>query len=390
MITQSNFAKVKFLLFVLFTFYLTQDHNYAQTKSNDVVIGKTLIVDSKILNEQRNIFVNVPAGYELSKERYPVIYILDGGVNFAFSSAVVNFLSRNRRIPRSIVIGIPNTDRTRDFTPINVKEWATSGGADKFLEFMEKELISFIDDNYRTQPYKTLFGHSLCGMFSIYTLFERPELFDSYIAVSPFLQFGNQYVLDRVESILSEHEEFKKSLFITLGNEPTYTVSIERLEKFLSEKTEYLLWEISKRNSEDHGSVPLKSLYDGLEFIYSDWRLTNEIIDEGIIALKEHYFKLSDKYGYKIYPDEFVMNIIGYRYMGNDEYDKAIEIFRYNVEMYPNSANVYDSLGEAFEKMEDFTAAKENYQMAVNNGEKLNDRNLEIYRKNLDRVRVSK
>ena len=76
--------------------------------------------------------------------------------------------------------------------------------------------------------------------------------------------------------------------------------------------------------------------------------------------------------------------------MGNDEYAKAIEIVRYNVEMYPNSANVYDSLGEAFEKMEDFTAAKENYQMAVNNGEKLNDRNLEIYRKNLDRVRVSK
>ena len=76
--------------------------------------------------------------------------------------------------------------------------------------------------------------------------------------------------------------------------------------------------------------------------------------------------------------------------MGNNDNENALEAFEYNVKHYPNSANVYDSLGETFEKTGNINAAKENYQMAVNNGEKLNDRNVEIYKKNLKRVTILK
>ncbi len=258
------------------------------------------------------------------------------------------------------------------------------------LEFMEKELIPHIDKNYRTQPYKTLYGHSLCGMFAIYTLFEKPEMFDSFIAVSPYLMYADQYVVNKVASILSKKTVFKKKLFITLGNEPEYDASLGRMEQLLSERTEFLSWEISKRNNEDHMSVPLKSLYDGLEFIYTDWRLSDEIIEEGFEEVKNHYSNLSDSYGYEVRPSEVAINAIGYQHLGKEEYESAIEIFKYNSELYPKSANVYDSLGEAMEKSGRTDEAIENYKTAIKLGTNGNDRNLQVYKQNLERVESDK
>jgi len=135
---------------------------FAQINEKNIELGKIITINSEVLNENREIFVYLPIDYERAENKYPVIYILDGRGNFAFSATTSNFLSRIQRMPRSIVIGIPNTDRTRDFTPVHDKGSPTSGGADKFLEFMETELIPHIDNNYRTYSYKTLYGHSLC------------------------------------------------------------------------------------------------------------------------------------------------------------------------------------------------------------------------------------
>lgn len=217
-----NLSIMKFFTITLLLSSIFPTQHNAQTENNTIDIVKIISIDSKVLGEQRNIFVYLPSGYDQTKQGYPVIYILDARGNFFFSSAVVDFLSRSQLMPRSIVIGIPNTDRNRDFTPVPFEGSQTSGGADMFLEFMEKELIPHVEKNYRTQPYKTLFRHSLCGMFAIYTLFEKPEMFNAFIAVSPYLQYADQYVVDRAELALSENAGFNNHLFITLGNEPNW------------------------------------------------------------------------------------------------------------------------------------------------------------------------
>lgn len=310
---RKNIFNSPVLILAAIIFFLLIKTQFAQINETNIELGKIITINSEILNEERGIFVYLPVGYDESEEKYPVIYILDGRNNFAFSATTANFLSRSQRMPRSIVVGIPNTDRTRDFTPVHIKGNKTSGGADNFLKFLDEELIPYIDNNYRTQPYKTLYGHSLCGMFAIYTLFEKPDMFDSFIAVSPYLMYADHYVVNKVESTLSNRSVFKKKLFITLGNEPEYNASLGRMEQILSEKTDLLAWEISKRESEDHTSVPLKSLYDGLEFICSEWRLPNEKIEEGFEEVKNHYSDLSDKYGYNVKPNEVA---IDYQYLG--------------------------------------------------------------------------
>jgi len=202
--------------------------------------------------------------------------------------------------------------------------------------------------------------------------------------------YDNNYVVNKIDSITGVKQNLKKDLFITLGNEPAYTESFSKLEELLSKGTENLTWKTSKRESENHASVPLKSLYDGLEFIYSSWRLDNETVEQGLDAIKEHYSKLSDKYGFEVKPNEIAINLIGYQLLAKNEIEKAIEIFKYNAELFPTSANVYDSLGDSQEKAGMKDLAAENYKMAVKLGAENNDINLEIFKQNLERVQNSK
>lgn len=131
-------------------------------------------------------------------------------------------------MPELIVVGITNTDRTRDLTPTNASLWRadgteaklpTSGGADKFLKFIETELIPKVEANYRTQPYRVFAGHSFGGLFALHTFLTRPELFNAYIAVSPTMDWDNHLLSRKAEEFFKDRKELNKTLYLTLANE---------------------------------------------------------------------------------------------------------------------------------------------------------------------------
>lgn len=239
---KSNFSITSLFIVTLILLIFTANFCPAQPQAEDIVIGKIKRIQSKVLNEERAFYVHVPAGYDQSQEKFPVLYVLDGEGNFFFSTAIANFLARTQAISRMIVIGIPNTNRMRDFTPSIVAETPGSGGADNFLKFLQDELIPFVEKEYRTQPFKILCGHSLCGMFSIYTIVAKPELFNAYIAISPYLMWDDELVVKRAESGLDKRLTMNRFLYITIGDEPAYSNSLEkfttRLKSLESEKIE--------------------------------------------------------------------------------------------------------------------------------------------------------
>ena len=151
--------KHRYVSIIITVLLIISSFSYGQVIKNDIVLGKRLSIESKILNETRDIYVYLPEGYEESNESYPVMYVLDGESKFTISAAIVNFIARNQQIPQMIVVGIPNVARNRDFTPIVDDRMQNSGGADNFINFLEEELIEFVDNTYRTQDYKVLFGH---------------------------------------------------------------------------------------------------------------------------------------------------------------------------------------------------------------------------------------
>jgi predicted alpha/beta superfamily hydrolase len=359
----------------------------AQEKMEDVILGKRINFQSEILGEERQIMVYLPTGYHQTKTKYPVLYLLDGRAHFQHASSTVQFLSRNGRIPQLIVIAIVNVDRTRDFTPTTTERRPQSGGAKKFIEFMQKELFPMIENNYRTEPYRLLEGHSLGGMFCVYALFEYPQLFQAHFAMSPYVMWDENFVLNESLQKLQEPITYKNFIYMTIGNEPNYVEPLGQLTKELeAKKPDGLEWHYEVMENDNHGTVPLKSLYNGLEILYKDWQIKAELADQGIAAIQNHYEELSEKYGYRIEIPENTLNAMGYRAIGQEKLDLAIEFFLHNVKLYPESANVYDSLGEGYEAAGKLDLAKENYQKAIKIGTESKDRNLAIYKEHLENV----
>jgi len=359
-------------------------------------------IRSHVLGEDRIVLVRTPPGYEHSDDRFPVLYMTDGEAHLAHTISTVSFLARNGRLPEMIIVAIVNTDRTRDLTPTNAAmnigtgnlQLPTSGGADKFLKFIESELIPRIENIYRVQPYRIFAGHSLGGLFAIHALLTRPNLFNAYIAVSPSLQWDNQVELKRAEEFFRNTKELKRTLFLSLGNEPgDITTSFVRFKEIVEQhQPKGFEWQAEQMQDEDHGSVVLRSNYMGLRKVYENWQLPADpesgVVTGGWKAVEQHYKRLSEKYGFSVRPSEALVNQYGYQLLGEKKFDEAIDVFKSNCEQHPNSANVYDSLGEAYEKSGRFDQARLNYEKAYALGRERGDPNTEIFKANFERVAV--
>jgi predicted alpha/beta superfamily hydrolase len=356
-----------------------------------------LTIKSSVLGEDRTILVRTPPGYETNKLAYPVLYMTDGDAHIGHTSSTIEFLVRNGRMSDMIVVGITNTDRTRDLTPNKASaniaaQFPTAGGADNFLKFIETELIPEIEKRYRVQPYRVLAGHSLGGLFAVHTLISRPELFNSYVAVSPSLQWSDDATLKRAAEFFKTRKELHATLFTSLGNEPGDIGKDFVAFKELLSKTQIkgFEWEAEQWTDEDHGSVVLRSHYFGLRKVYEGWQMprdpaTGEVAG-GLKAADEHYKWLSQKFGYSIPTPENLINQIGYQFLRSEKPEDAIATFKANVERYPNSANVYDSLGEAYEKTGHMDWAAPQYEKAQALGKQNNDPNAAIFAANFARA----
>ena len=369
-----------------------------------ITIGETVTIQSKILGEERTILVSTPPGYEQSSQRYPVLYMTDGSAHFTHTRGTVDFLARNGLMPQVVVVGINNTDRTRDLLPTHVAsrtvggrvfENPTSGGAPKFLDFFERELFSFVEANYRTLPMKLFTGHSFGGLFALNAFFTRPTMFNAVISVSPNISWDEDHALSQANSFFDDRDELNVTLFVAMADEeegdPTPT-RLDRLEKALAAaNAEGFEWQVMRMPDENHGSVVLRAHYWGLRKAFDGWRLPADSetgrFAGGLDELKAHYGGLSKRYGFTVIPDEAMINGVGYQILGREEFKSAIAVFRYNVELYPDSANVYDSLGEALENAGRLEEALASYSKAVENAAKIGDDRLQIFTANRDRAK---
>lgn len=224
----SQILKSVFLVFVLFSALSLQ----AQLQKSRLSIGESQDLYSAHLNENRRINIYMPDDYDTSgKTKYPVIYILDGGMeeDFVHLVGLVRFNSQPwvGRVPTSIVVGIENTNRRRDFThavantDFIVKEgfkkehFPQYGGSEKYIDFIEKELQPFIQKNYHANDTNTIIGESLAGLLTTEILLKRPQLFSNYIIISPSLWWGEQELLNNSGKLISKN--LKKPVNIYIG-----------------------------------------------------------------------------------------------------------------------------------------------------------------------------
>tara|TARA_R110002051_G_scaffold188453_1_gene257874 strand:+ start:27241 stop:28068 length:828 start_codon:yes stop_codon:yes gene_type:complete len=244
------------------------------------IIEKQLKIYSEILNEDRACLVSLPESYKDSasiKKKYPILILLDGAAFFTVTSGIVHFMSsdrnRNNFMPETIVVAIENIDRERDFTvtKIKTKRPNTMGGGRNFLSFLEKELIPYIDENYRTEPYRTLVGHSLGGLLALNSYMDENSKFDAYISIDPSIWWSEEMMKKKIDSISSI--SFNKKLYIATANqgEANYERNKKRHDSFyalIRNKSDIPLnVEIEYFEKENHRSVSLIALYEGLKYL---------------------------------------------------------------------------------------------------------------------------
>ena len=236
--------------------------------------GKKDSIQSVILNEKRVIQVVLPEKYKPgSKDKYDVLYVLDGDWNTKTMTDVERFIEGEAYMPPTIIIGVLNVDRDRDLTPTHVSDNKTSGGADKFLGFLKNELIPYVDKTYPSNGDNTIFGHSFGGLFVMYALLNEPQVFKSYIAADPSFWWDKGYMNKVAIDKLPGLANLNKTLYIS-GREgqPYQGMGIVSMDGILKIKAPAgFVWKDLAYPDETHGSVRLKSMYDGLKFTYAGY-----------------------------------------------------------------------------------------------------------------------
>ena len=355
-----------------------------QTNDTNISIGKRESIDSKLLHETRPYSVYLPRGYEniaARPEGYPVIYLLDGDDHFHSVTGLVQFLgSYSRIIPEMIVVAIPNTDRTRDLTPTHVEmmngtkhDWLkTSGGNDTFLKFIQTELIPKVESTYRTKPFRIFIGHSLGGIAVINALYTMPETFNAYISIDPSLWWDEKVLLKKAHSHFLSTKLNGKTLFISQANtlSPKDTVndhfeSIREFATLLETRNQSgLRWKYEYYPDDTHGSAPLITEYDGLRFLFEKYprAAQNASTPEELLKMYEVF---SQQTGVTFHPWEGTLNQLGYRAMNEKNLEMAQRYFQLAIDYYPQSSNVYDSMGELWMNKGDKKKAISFYEKSI-------------------------
>ena len=260
------------LLFLTLTGLQAQPAVIGPVRTEPFVLGITDIIRSTVMNEERTLNIYLPPGYnEQDSVRYPVIYLLDGSVDedFIHMAGLVYFLGFPwlNLCPPSIVVGIANVDRKRDYTfPTTVekdkKDFPTTGGSAAFIRYLGEEVIPYIQSRYKTNSTSTLIGQSFGGLLATEILFTHPDWFSKYLIVSPSLWWDNQSLLNRTVTLATQPDVRiavgKEGRVMERGAKALY----RKLRPFYADRRRLRFHFFKKEN---HGSILLHAAYEGLQ-----------------------------------------------------------------------------------------------------------------------------
>lgn len=227
-----------------------------------------------------DLYIRKPADYEKVKDKkYPVLYLLDGQWDFKLLDSVIGGLVYDKWMPDILVVGItysgdhPDYDalRAMDYTP-TPGDPKGSGDGPKFLNFIEAELIPFMEANYRGEPTRRILGgHSLGGLFTLYAMFTRPSLFWGYLAGSPAITWDNNFTVRQEQEFAKIHKDLPVRLFLAVGGaEPLVTPGVGFVRTLAARNYNGLHWDGRVIEAERHAGVKPEFYNRGLRFLFSN------------------------------------------------------------------------------------------------------------------------
>ncbi len=339
------------LLSVCFAVIAPGSPAIAQEDGDDVSVGKYRVIHSKILNEDRRLLIHLPRAYEESRISYPVVYHLYGdyiSAYYAEAFAIIDELGDAARVPRMILVGIDNPDRYRDLRPL----WpdGRAAGSANFLRYVAEEVIPFVEENYKTNDYRILVGPQAGSVFCLYTLMERPELFDAFIVDNPFTEPTNSdWLMKRAEEFFNQEAPPSSLLFMTfgrIGERPARLASIYSFAELTYEAQQKgFRLELNHLIDNDDSIQPME-LKKALKTLFHGYRMPPDLEINGLADIMDYYSELSKSYGFEVDPSDIQMTFNADALLERGLVDEAVELLNYQLSLYPASVNAYLRLGE--------------------------------------------
>ncbi len=271
--------------------------------------GKSYSIPSTVLGETRVVDIQLPAGYAANpNRRYPVLVVLDGEFEFPIAAAMARFYASVTHLPPLIVVGVRNTDRTRDLTTAPAPGFAkppeveTAGGADRFLRFLSDELLPYVDRQYRTVPMRVLVGHSLGGLFALHALATRPALFTGYLIMEPAAWWNNQKEFREARAALAQPAA-RHARVMQVNTEPLtddttgWGGGSPMVRQF-------------ETTGEDHASMAAAGMMMGLRGMFADFRPIEWRPGMRPIAMLAQYDSLAARVGYDVPVERGVFDVV--------------------------------------------------------------------------------
>ncbi len=330
---------MKKLILLIFTILTT--FTFFGQQINSTAIRE--IIQSNILEDGREISIYLPPSYYSSKQTYPVLYILDGDYNFFYVSGLLELQSAiSENIPEMILIGISGkgSETYKKNCKPNLENIDDEGNADQYANFIEKELIPFVNEKYRTSDYKLLAGHSVGGLFIINTVLKKPNLFNHYIAISPALWWANNAINEVAKNTFNSKPNFSSDVYISLANEKGMGVD-EFLDVVKKNNIYKSVFKFKHFQNENHNSVGAPTYVWALNDIFSTWKGDKEYFKK-TKELTEYHKSVVDKYG-TIF--NMQTSLLGYTiYILQDE-DDELKKFQLEIKkLFPEAGAKFDNL----------------------------------------------
>jgi hypothetical protein len=250
-------------------------------------LGVVDTIHSQRLAETRVLNIYLPEGYSPdSAATYPVIYLLDGSADEDFIHVIglVQYCTFPwiHQIPKSIVVGIANVNRKRDFTyppagwdfltPMGYKQsdFPAYGGSGKFMAFVGQELQPYIDRHYKTNGARMIIGQSLAGLEAAEMLLKQPQLFDTYIIMSPSTWWDGGSLLDKAADYIKAFPKTKKRIYVGVGNEGNVMVGgAEKLVQLLKQYGgDNLQVQYDYLPAETHATMTHQAVYNAFRWLH--------------------------------------------------------------------------------------------------------------------------
>lgn len=238
-----------------------------------ITIGETVTIESKALNEERKVNVYLPAAYQKSDQRFPVLYLIDGGLDQDFlhiagSSHLGSIWARSQSV---IIVGVETKDRRKElvgptYDPAQLKQYPTAGSSARFRQFLRDEVKPLIAAKYRISGDDAVMGESLAGLFIIETYLREPSLFDRYAAISPSMWWDKEKLSLEAATLVAERSPASRPLYVNIANEGAEMQS--GLDRLLTALAQQSSWCYVPQPAMTHATIYHSTAPEALQFLF--------------------------------------------------------------------------------------------------------------------------